>query len=144
MLKKIFDVLFKTEFFTTKKTQVAGADWTVFSFSKKSFWEFMQKISEATGEKLPDESKAQVQKVLSKFKLTGGYSIDEALHIFDRFKLKFLMSEIEELKKFDINYDYAVSQVNAWINWKNPINSSNHPRLKNHFPRQTNNASSSG
>lgn len=109
----IIDRFFETKFFTNKKmTRGRYKDFTRFTLSKRRILSFIQSAANEMDEPISNNDLKEIQNALSKFYLSGMYHINNHHRIFDQFKIKFILHDLEELKNFRIGYFYKVGDFN--------------------------------
>ncbi|MBU1017792.1 hypothetical protein KKA33_02065 [Patescibacteria group bacterium] len=110
--QNLIDEFFNTDFFT-KATVVSGPQegFTNFTLSKQRVSNFIISAARAFGENVTEEDKGELWSMLSKFYLSAMIHEDEANGIFDFFRIKLILKDIDILNQLSIYYSYKVSKI---------------------------------
>ena len=112
-IQTIIDRFIATDFFTNKTiTEGYYKDFSTFVLSKRRIVNFIQLVLREFGETLDMTNLDEIHELLSKFYLSGAYHVDETHSIFDKFKLKFILHDLDELKMLRLISFSEISDIN--------------------------------
>lgn len=110
---ELLEEFFKTEFFSAKPIlHGIHKGGTYFSLDKKNIMRFVEMMAEKLGEEISQRDKLELRTLLTKFSVSGLYKTDEKNRIFDVFRLKLAVRNIEELTGLKLEYGYKISKIN--------------------------------
>lgn len=112
-IETIIDKFFKTEFFT-KKIVVAGPQkgFANSTLSKRRVVEFVKWMGRTLDEPLDSHDVSEVWNMLNKFYFSIMTHQNDQYGIYDFFRFKLILKNIEELKRLAIGYSYKISKIN--------------------------------
>jgi|GEM_PF-523356 len=122
-MNRIIDQFSETDFFT-RKVVTSGyyKDFTRFFLSKRRIINFMQYAAGEMGEDVDPIALEEFKTALSKFYLSGMHHTHETHRIFDQFKLKFILHDLEKLDKLHLEYFLKITDINKGGSIQKPDN----------------------
>lgn len=113
-INNIIDRFFETDFFTRKQVKDGYyKNFTRFFFSKRRFTNFMLSAAQEMGEDMDPLAMEELKNALSKIYFSGMHHSDSKYRIFDQFKLKVILHDLEELDKLHVQYFYKIEGINS-------------------------------
>lgn len=114
-IKTIIDRFAATDFFREKIITAEGyyKDSILFVLDKRRIVSFIQLAFRDFGETLNLTNLNEFKEFLSKFYLSGAYHVDDTHPVYDKFRLKFILHDLDELKMLKLISFSKISDINA-------------------------------
>ncbi|MBN2096261.1 hypothetical protein JW752_02565 [Candidatus Peregrinibacteria bacterium] len=113
VVQELIDEFFDTDFFTAR-TVVDGPQkgFTNFTLNKRKIVNFIVSAAERLGENVTDDDKTELWSMLNKFYLSSMFHADDVHGIFDFFRIKLILKDLDPIDQFSVYYSYKVSNIN--------------------------------
>lgn len=112
-LMQVVDEFFNTKVFAIRTIKTSNfKGFTNYTLSKRRLERFIESAAAKFGESLTESEMSYVKSFLNKFYLSGMYKVNKQHGIFDHFRFRLTLRNIELLKHFQFNYSFKVSQIN--------------------------------
>lgn len=124
--QKLLDEFLNTKLFTQREIRAGkNKGMTHFAFSKRRFVSFLGRVANIMGEEMSARDLREINSMLRKFHLSGMYSANQEERIYDHFKLKFILKNLDLLDELELHYSNKVTNINKPLNVERPRDSEN-------------------